>query len=130
MQMPTFSPTAEFFEVFVNRTFHAAILKLHFRREGRIPLQNVAREILHPCPWRPEAQRNVERLLNTRLDVVARSYQRITGFGWKIRRRRHIHITVHIITAKIERTGSVIQLDNRHYEPRIGNGRNRKRTFL
>src|SRR5258705_9635050 len=73
-----------------------------------VPFQNVARKILHPCTCRAETQRNVEYFGSARLDVAASDNERITASGRKIRRLRHIHSTVHIITAKSKRTGPVI----------------------
>src|SRR5262249_34557612 len=78
-----------------------------------VPLQNVARKILHARTGRAEAQRNIV-CGNTRFNVAASDHERVPSFGRGIRRIRNVDGTSQIVTAKVERTGSVVQPDNRH----------------
>src|SRR5436305_4944586 len=87
----------------------------------RVPFQNVVRQVLHARTRRAETQRKVEYLGSARLDIAASHNEWIAGSAWEIRRIGHIDRTFDIVTAKIERTRSAIQLDNRNNKPRITN---------
>src|SRR5262249_48167076 len=86
-----------------------------------VAFQNVAGQILYARTCRAEANRNIKHFRRARLDVAACDHERIAGFSREFREIRQIAKKFQVVTAKVERAGSVIDPENRNDKPWIGN---------